>query len=274
MPSYLDFDSTKKFRDFIIGKTLNQPNGPQTFTNASFAVNTLSSLSNTNPGDVVVNDVMNRADTLNRSSNFNLYKPIDGFQGLDRIIDTKTLDQTGLPLRLYPYFNVEPPKYNLYGILNASAYDTESKLFQFASSYIKNSPEGPIYSRVTRNIEKTINGKVRLLDALNGNTTTAINLLTGREPLVEFNNSITVAKTVPGKAIDFIQSVAGIDLPFTKIPGDYLTNPLSGPVNTRPVASTQVGKLLQDVTGALGSLIGIQRRPLETRKPSDLAGQN
>jgi hypothetical protein len=270
MPSYLDFDSTKKFRDFIIGKTLNQPNGPQTFSNSSYSYNNLSSLSNTNPGDVVSNDVMNRADTLNRTSNFNLYKPIDGYEGLDRVLNTNVLDQTGLPLRLYPYFDVEPPKYNLYGILNANSYDSESKLFQFASSYIKNSPEGPIYSRLTRNIEKTINGKVRLLDALNGNTTTAINLLTGREPLVEFNNSITVAKTAPGKAIDFLQSVAGVTFPFTEIPGNYLTNPLSGPINNRPVASTEVGKLLQDVTGALGSLIGIQRRPLDTRKPSDL----
>jgi hypothetical protein len=270
MPSYLDFDSTKKFRDFIIGKTLNQPNGPQTFTNASYAVNNLSSLSNTNPGDVVTNDVMNRTDTLNRTSNINLYRPIDGYEGLDRVLNTNILDQTGLPLRLYPYFDVEPPKYNLYGILNAGAYDNESKLFQFASSYIKNSPEGPIYSRLTRNIEKTINGKVRLLDALNGNTSTALNLLTGREPLVEFNNSITVAKTLPGKAVDFLQSVAGITLPFTEIPGDYLTNPYSGPIKTRPEASTEVGKLLQDVTGALGSMVGIQRRPLDSRKPSDL----
>lgn len=154
MPSYLDFDSTKKFRDFIIGKTLNQPNGPQTFSNSSYSYNNLSSLSNTNPGDVVSNDVMNRADTLNRTSNFNLYRPIDGYEGLDRVLNTNVLDQTGLPLRLYPYFDVEPPKYNLYGILNANSYDSESKLFQFASSYIKNSPEGPIYSRLTRNIEK------------------------------------------------------------------------------------------------------------------------
>lgn len=270
MPSYLDFDSTKKFRDFIIGKTLNQPNGPQTFSNSSYSYNNLSSLSNTNPGDVVVNDVMNREDTLNRTSNINLYRPIDGYEGLDRVLNTNVLDQTGLPLRLYPYFDVEPPKYNLYGILNASAYDSESKLFQFASSYIKNSPEGPIYSRLTRNIEKTINGKVRILDALNGNTTTALNLFTGREPLVEFNNSITVAKTVAGKGVDFLQSVAGVTFPFTEIPGDYLTNPLSGPINNRPTASTEVGKFLQDLTGALGSMVGIQRRPLDTRKPSDL----
>jgi hypothetical protein len=270
MPSYLDFDSTKKFRDFIIGKTLNQPNGPQTFTKDSYVVNNLSTLSNTNPGDVVINNVTNRNDILNRNSNVNLYRPIDGYEGLDRVLNTNILDQTGLPLRLYPYFDIEPPKYNLFGILNADVYDRESKLFQFASSYIKNSSDGPVYSRLGRNIEKTINGKVRLLDALNGNTSTAINLLTGREPLVEFNNSITVAKTLPGKAFDFLQNIAGVTLPFTEIPGDYLTNPFNGPVRTRPEASTEVGRLLQDVTGALGSLIGIQRRPLDSRKPSDL----
>jgi hypothetical protein len=36
------------------------------------------------------------------------------------------------------------------------------------------------------------------------------------------------------------------------------------------VASTELGKLYQDVTGALGSLIGIKRRPKLDRKPSDL----
>ena len=46
MPSYLDFDSTKNFRDKILGKTLNRPNGPQTFTKADYGVQNVSDIAN------------------------------------------------------------------------------------------------------------------------------------------------------------------------------------------------------------------------------------
>ena len=261
MPSYLDFDSTKKFRDFILGKTLNQPNTPDTYQN-------LNSFSNSNPGDVESNVSTNRTDQIKSYSGINTYKPSSGTYD-DIVEDTRVLSNSLDGLKLYPYFNTAPPEYNLVGIYNTSNYETESKLFKFAADYLKNGKEGPIQSRITRNVEKATVGRVRLLDALNGNTTTAINLLTGREPLVEFNNSITVAKTLPGKAIDFLQTVAGLTSPFSEIPGDYLNDPRR-PTNIRPEASTQVGKLLQDVTGVLGSMVGIERRPTASRKPSDL----
>jgi hypothetical protein len=248
MPSYLNFDSTKKFRDFIIGKTLNQPNGPQTFTKDTYDFQKLSSFSNKDNGDVITNDVMNSVDTLTKLQSGNTYKE----------------------LKLYPLFPTNVPNYNLVGIMaNTGGYQFESELFKFAASNIQKNPQGPVLSRISSNINKATLGRVRILDALNGNTSTAINLLTGREPLVEFNNSITVAKTLPGKAIDFLQTAAGVTAPFSEIPGDYLTNPLR-PTFIRPEAKTQLGKILQDATGALGSMIGIQRRPTESRKPSDL----
>ena len=46
MPSNLDFDTTKKFRDRILGKTLQRPNGPQTFKNDSYIVQKLSDSAN------------------------------------------------------------------------------------------------------------------------------------------------------------------------------------------------------------------------------------
>ena len=248
MPSYLDFDSTKKFRDFIIDKTLKQPNGPQTFTKDTYDFQKLSSFSNSNPGDVVKNDVMDSVETLSRLQSGNVYKE----------------------LKLYPLFPTNVPDYNLVGIMgNTAGYQFESELFKFAASNIQKNPQGPVLSRISSNINKATLGRVRLLDALNGNTSTAINLLTGREPLIEFNNSITVAKTLPGKVIDFLETAAGVTAPFSEIPGDYLSNPLR-PTNIRPEAKTQLGKIFQDATGALGSMIGIQRRPTQARKPSDL----
>lgn len=248
MPSYLDFDSTKKFRDFIIDKTLKQPNGPQTFTKDTYDFQKLSTFANSDPGDVIKNDVMSSVETLNRLQSGNVYKE----------------------LKLYPLFPTNVPNYNLVGIMgNTAGYEYESELFKFAASNIQKNPQGPVLSRISSNLNKATLGRVRILDALNGNTSTAINLLTGREPLIEFNNSITVAKTLPGKAIDFLETAAGVTAPFSEIPGDYLSNPLR-PTNIRPEAKTQLGKIFQDATGALGSMIGIQRRPTQSRKPSDL----
>ena len=258
MPSYLDFDSTKRFRDYILSKTLNKPNGPQTFTQSSYTIQTLSEMANPDLPEVDYN----RPTDLLQTQNTNIFKPLEYFV-------TETLDT--LPrranLQLYPYFN--SGNYNFISIMSTDNYDTESELMKFAALNMRLNQNGPVFSRINRNIEAATNGRLRILDALNGNTATAINLITGREQLIESNNKITVAKTLPGKAIDFLQTVAGVEFPWSEIPGDYLSNPRN-PINIRPQAKTELGKVFQDVTGALGSLFGIQRRPKLDRKPSDL----
>jgi hypothetical protein len=259
MPSYLDFDSTKKFRDYILGKTLQVPNGPQSQTRNDYAVQSLSDLANIDPGSV--DD--NRSETIKRLNSGNVFKPIE-FTVRENI---NTIPRRA-NLNLYPYF-LGGQNHNLISILGGTNYDSESELFKFAASHIKNNPQGPVLARIQQNLYAATVGRVRLIDALQGNTTTAINIITGREPLVEGNTKITVARTLPGKAIDFLQTVTGVEFPWSEIPGDYLTNPRN-PVNFRPEAKTQVGRIFQDVTGALGSLVGVSRRPKLTRKPSDL----
>jgi hypothetical protein len=107
------------------------------------------------------------------------------------------------------------------------------------------------------------------LDALNGNTSTAINLITGKQPLISANETITVSSGIIGQSVDFIQTITGVDLPVSKIPGNYLSDP-ANPTHYRPESKTQLGAVWQDVTGALGSFVGIPRRPKRTDKPSDL----
>lgn len=255
MPSYLDFDSTKNFRDHILGRTLKKPGGPQEFNSNNYVEKSTSDFNNKNLGGIIINQ-----DTP--GGTVNLYSP-DEFILIE---DTNTVRLSEV-LDLYPYF--EQGNHTLISIMSNSTYETESKLFRFAANNIKNNPDGPVLSRISRNIDKATNGRVRLLDALNGNTSTAINLITGREPLVDPNFQITVSKTLIGKAVDFLEVAAGVTTPFSQIPGDYLSNP-QNPVNYRPEKKTEVGKLFQDVTGAIGSLFGIQRRPTRERKPSDL----
>ena len=260
MPSYLDFNTTKQFRDHILVKTLKQPNGPQTFTNSSYVEQNLSDIPNLLQGQVDTN----RSNDLTIPKNSNIYKPDEYFIG--EVINTLP---RSVNLKLYPSF--VQTDLSLFGIISNSNYETESELVKFATSLIKNDPQGPVYSRIAQNVEKNTLGRVRIMDALNGNTTTAVNILTGREPLVESNYTITVDNTlsIPGQAVDFLRTVSGVQLPFSQIPGNYLSNP-KNPINYRPQASSQLGALYQDITGVLGSLIGIQRRPLLSRKPSDL----
>ena len=259
MPSYLDFNSTKVFRDSILARTLQQPNGPQTFNSGAYTVETLRDNANVDPGDVETN----LQTYLAVPENLNTFGA-DDFSTVTDLRNLVGLDDLGL----YPYYTAGSYN-NLISIMTTEDYESESKLMQFAAWNIKNNKQGPVLARITQNLVAATYGRVRLIDALNGNTATAINLITGREDLIEKNYKITVAKTIAGKAIDFLQTVAGVEFPWSEIPGDYLTNPRN-PIVNRPEAQTGLGKVFQDITGALGSLLGIQRRPKPSRKPSDL----
>ena len=113
MPSYLDFDSTKKFRDFILGKTLNQPNIPDIYQNVTIQPNL-------DPGDV--DD--NRRDTLLRVQNNNTFSPLDYIirENLDILPISRNLG-------LYPYFPTNSPNYNLIGIFRLEMKNEIEKLF-------------------------------------------------------------------------------------------------------------------------------------------------
>jgi hypothetical protein len=260
MPSYVDFNSTKQFRDFIIAKTLNVPNGPQTFTSSSYIVQATSDMANVDSGAVDTN----RQQDLLQPQTSNVFKPTD-YPITDYI---ETIPRKA-NLQLYPYF-VDGGYNSFISIMATSDYTTESELMKFAAWNIKENPEGPMFARVQQNLYTATVGRVRLIDALEGNTSTAINILTGKEPLIEKNNRITAASTLPGRGIDFLQQVAGVEFPWVEIPGDYLSDPKNPTTNFRPTATSELQKIYQDTTGALGSLLGIQRRPTTTRKPSDL----
>ena len=258
MPSYLDFDSTKGFRNFILGKTLTVENGPQSFTPDSYTMQKTSDMSNVDPGTVEDE----RIPALTKSSTSNTFKPIEYFVKEN----LETLPRRA-NLSLYPYF--ETNQYHSYiSIMTGDDFSNESEMMKFAEWNIKTNRNGPVHARIAQNIYTTTYGKVRLLDALEGNLSTAVNILSGKEPLIETNDSITVASTLLGKGVDFLQTAAGVEFPWSEIPGDYLTNPNNPIVNTEQTR-TGAGAFIRDATGALGSLIGINRKSSIT-KPSDL----
>jgi outer membrane protein OmpA-like peptidoglycan-associated protein len=266
--SNLDFNNTKSFRDALLAKTLQAPNGPQTFSSTSYSVQNTNNFSNTDSGDVVTNNVYDRINLLKNAYAINRFGPEDS----DKFViieDITTIPSLG-NLSLYPYFETRDVLgRSLIGALNSENYEFESKLAQFSNTFLSNDPQGPVQARIRQNLETATLGRLRILDAINGNTSTAINIIRGKESLIEKNYKITVASSIPGKVIDFVQTVAGVEFPFSEIPGDYLSNP-ANPVVNRPEPRTQFGAILQDVTGVLGSLIGIKRRPKLSSKPSDI----
>ena len=266
MPKYLDFDTTKDFRDKMLNRTLNPVYGkspsPKTFTSKNYSVQSLGD----SPNLLLPQVDGNRPNDLLVAQKSNVFKPNEYF-----VKDTIDDIPRRANLSLYPYF-VSTDE-NLISIMSTNNYDTESELFKFAANNIRTNPQGPVLARISQNLNTTINAKNKIGEALAGNTTTLINIIRGKEPLIEGNNKITVSSSIIGKGFDFLETVAGVQLPFSTIPGDYLTNPRN-PVNLRPTDVSTGTKVWQDLTGVLGSVVGIQRRPLPSRKPSDILIEN
>ena len=266
MPSYLDFDTTKVFRDKLLIRTLdpiygNSPS-PKTFKSDDYSIQNLSDTSN-----LLLPQVDgNRTNDLLIPKTSNIFKPTEYF-----VKDTIDDLPRRANLNLYPYF-VKTDE-SLISIMATKSYDTESELFKFAAHNIRTNTNGPILSRINQNLYNTTTAKNKIGEALMGNTTTLINIIRGKQPLIEGNNKITVSSSLLGKGIDLLGTIAGTQLPFSTIPGDYLSNPRA-PINVRPTDVSTGTKVWQDLTGVLGSIVGIQRRPLPSRKPSDLLIEN
>jgi len=266
MPSYLDFDTTKVFRDKLLSRTLDPIYGkspsPKTFKSRDYSIQNLSDTSN-----VLLPQVDgNRTNDLLVPKTSNIFKPTEYF-----VKDTIDDLPRRANLNLYPYF-VKTDE-SLISIMATKSYDTESELFKFAAHNIRTNTNGPVLARINQNLYTTTVAKNKIGEALAGNTTTLINIIRGKEPLIEGNNKITVSSSLVGKGIDLLGTIAGTQLPFSTIPGDYLSNPRA-PINVRPTEVSTGTKVWQDLTGVLGSIVGIQRRPLPTRKPSDLLIEN
>ena len=122
MPSNLDFDTTKKFRDRILGKTLQRPNGPQTFKNDSYIVQKLSDSANIDQDSVDTN----RSKDLSIPNKSNTYKPEKYFVQAERLTLPRKAN-----LKLYPSFTQSD-----YGInKNKKVRDTDSVHIPYFSEF-------------------------------------------------------------------------------------------------------------------------------------------
>ena len=255
----LDFSSTQSIRLSMINRNLRNPTqGPQLFTPSNYQVSNLTN----SPVIDLPNAEDSRTAGLINPRTLNTFKP-----QTYTILEGLNVQQRRANLQLYPYFNTDI-RHTYIGYYTNTNYDNESELIKFAARNMKDSDTSPILNRIKQNLNAATNGRNKIGEALGGNVQTGIDIVTGKLPLVLPNYKITVARTLAGKGIDFVQTVLGVTTPFSEIPGDYLSNPRN-PINYRREAQTGVGNLIQDVTGAIGSLVGIRRRPQRDSKPSE-----
>jgi len=256
MPSYLDFDSTNNFRKALIGRTLQQPNGPQTFSSNNYAFASLSDSADVSGGTITYS----QAAELKQSQSINTYKPSEYYEK-----DLEVLPRAA-NLQLYPYFQAS--EHTLIGIVEQTdSYKNESALYKFAVSNILNNPQGPFQQRVSQNIAASANGYGALSDALNSNSSITSSLISGKQPLVKLKKSITVDPNAKTDIVNFLEVLEGNKSFETKIPGVYLTDP-NNPYGAGP--STTIGNIVQDATSVLSSLLGMRNPNAIAQKPSDL----
>ena len=67
-----------------------------------------------------------------------------------------------------------------------------------------------------------------------------LNLITGRQPLIEPDWHITVPDSIIGKGLDFISRVTGVYSPYSYIPGDYFNN-----VGKKSILNQAINKVSQ-----------------------------
>jgi|TARA_R110000796_G_scaffold74_12_gene293 hypothetical protein len=106
--------------------------------------------------------------------------------------------------------------------------------------------------RIGQELEQQTIGRINLLEGFK-DPYTAIDILRGDQSMIERDWQITVPKSLIGKGLDFISRLTGVGLPFSYIPGDYFEL-------EPPRGLSMGGKIISDITGILGSLIGIPRR--------------
>lgn len=262
--SKLNFKNTREYRDFLIDKTLKRPNGPQTFTESNYSVRSINILPNIDPGDVKTN--WNKFFKDSFGLNLFQYDKFNEYINLSSL--NLQLNNNGKVYSGYidSFTRVES---GLIGIMTGKNFDNDSKLMKFAVKNIRENKEGPVLARIRQNLITATLGRVNVIDAINGNLSSAIGIITGREPLIEKNYRITVSNNIVGKGVDFLQTVAGVEVPFSTIPGDYLSNPKNPIENGTQLRNVGDG-LVQDVTNVIGNIFNIDKKRKISIRPSDL----
>ena len=267
--SSLSFSGTKALRDLLLVKNLPNPEGlgPYgNYTNATYSVAALSDKDVVNQPGVEENSEM----FLNKLYLNNAYGPEGGYSDFIKIYTTSqgvakvnegeypdfTAPETGTGLFGENPFRLVGRYYSPLDILLGVSAEgllsqtllEDSPLQQQGAIQLRNE----FQERIAQELYQETIGRLSFVDALQ-DPVDALDIVTGRQPLIDRNYGITQPKSIVGQGLDFVSRISGVYSPYSYIPGDYFE---LEPLRTE----SQATKIISDITGILGSLIGIPRR--------------
>ena len=272
----LSFSGTKALRDLMLSKNLPNPTttpyfdkrntGPDDFTDGQVRVDSLRDLAV--PNQPTVDE---QAEFyIDKAYLANAYGPSGGFSDWIQIYDASQ-KIAKVNEGEYPDFTAPETGAGLFG---ANPFRTVAKYYSPIDILLGVTAEGLLsttlledsalqqqgalalrrefQSRIQQELYQETIGRLNFVDALK-DPFKALDIVTGRESLIERDNNITVPKSLVGKGLDFVSRLTGVYVPYSYIPGDYFEL-------EPPRGLGTAGKIISDVTGILGSLIGIPRR--------------
>ncbi len=267
--SSLSFSGTKALRDLLLTKNLPNPEGlgPYgNFTNATYSTASLSVKEVIDQPSVEVNSEM----YLNKLYLNNAYGPEGGYSDFIKIYTTSQ-GVAKVNEGLYPDFT--PPETGT-GLFGENPFRIVGRYYSpmdillgvsseglLSQTLLEDSPlqqagaiqlRAEFQERIAQELYQETIGRLSFVDALQ-DPVDALEIVTGRQPLIDRNYSITQPKSIVGQGLDFVSRLTGVYVPYSYIPGDYFEL-------EPPRGLGMGGKILSDVTGILGSLIGIPRR--------------
>ena len=265
----LSFAGTKALRDLLLVKNLPNPEGLGPYGNYNNATYSVTSLA--------IRDVIDQPAVTENSEFFvdklylaNAYGPQGGFGNFIKIYTTSQ----GVPkVNEGPYPNFTAPETGT-GLFGENPFRIVARYYSPLDILLGVSAEGLLsqtllqdsplqqagarqlrfefQERIAQELYQETIGRLSFVDALQ-DPIDALDIVTGRQPLINRNYSITQPKSIVGKGLDFVSRLTGVYVPYSYIPGDYFEL-------EPPRGLNQTEKIISDITGILGSLIGIPRR--------------
>lgn len=267
--SSLSFSGTKALRDLLLTKNLPNPEGlgPYgNYTNATYSTASLAVKDVIDQPSVEVNSEM----YLNKLYLNNAYGPEGGYSDFIKIYTTSQ-GVAKVNEGLYPDFT--PPETGT-GLFGENPFRLVGRYYSpidillgvsaeglLSQTLLEDSPlqqagaiqlRAEFQERIAQELYQETIGRLSFVDALQ-DPVDALEIVTGRQPLINRNYSITQPKSLVGQGLDFVSRLTGVYVPYSYIPGDYFEL-------EPPRGLGMGGKILSDITGILGSLVGIPRR--------------
>jgi hypothetical protein len=267
--SSLSFGGTQALRNLLLVKNLPNPEGLGPYGN--FGPNAYSTAS------LRVQDVIDQPSVDENSEFFvnklylsNAYGPPGGFGDFVNIYTVSQL-KAEVNKGYYPSWTAPETGAGLFG---ENPFRTVARCYSPIDILLGVSSEGILsqtlledsqlqqlgaiqlraefQERIAQELYQETIARLSFVDALQ-DPFHALDIVTGRLPLINRNMSVTYPKSIIGKGLDFVSRLTGVYVPYSYIPGDYFDL-------EPPRGDSAVKKAISDVTGILGSLIGIPRR--------------